>query len=187
MIIFAETERLILRELLPEDEQYIFELDSDPDVHLYLGRQPVTQTEQARETIANIRQQYADNGIGRWAMIEKATGNFLGWTGLKLVRTLTNGHIDYYDLGYRMMKKYWGKGFATESAVASVQYGFEQLQLQDIFGMADVGNKASRHVLEKAGLRYVETFDFEGDAHDWFHLTRAFYMDNISTFQHINL
>jgi ribosomal-protein-alanine N-acetyltransferase len=105
-------------------------------------------------------------------MTEKATGDFMGWTGLKLVTTLTNNHIRYLDLGYRMMPRYWGKGYATESAVASVQYGFVQLQAPAIYGMADVGNTASRRVLEKAGLRYVATFDYEGDAHDWLQLLR---------------
>jgi len=172
MTIFIETERLIIRELLPADDEGMFALDSDPEVHRYLGRTPITHIDRAREAIANIRQQYIDNGIGRWAMTEKATGDFMGWTGLKLMKTPTNNHIDYYDLGYRMMKQYWGKGYATESAIASVRYGFEQLQLQDIYGWADVGNTASRHVLEKAGLRYVETFDYEGDAHDWLRLKR---------------
>jgi len=172
MYIFLETERLILRELLPSDAAGMYELDSNAEVHRYLGRKPVTTITEVHNAIAHIRQQYADNGIGRWAMIEKATGDFMGWTGLKLVRTLTNGHIDYYDLGYRMIPRYWGKGHATESAMAAVQYGFEQLHAPVIYGMADVNNKASRRVLEKAGLHYVETFDHEGTAHDWLQLTR---------------
>jgi ribosomal-protein-alanine N-acetyltransferase len=167
-----ETERLILRGLLPGDAAGIYELDSNPEVHRYLGRKPITTIEEAQAVIAFIRQQYADNGIGRWAMIEKATGGFMGWTGLKLITTLTNNHINYLDLGYRMMPRYWGKGYATESAAASVLYAFKQLQAKAVYGMADVDNKASRRVLEKAGLRYVETFDYEGDAHDWLRLMR---------------
>ncbi len=68
MKIFAETERLILREILPEDDKGMFELDSDQDVHKYLGDNTVENIEQSRLIIANIRQQYAINGIGRWAI-----------------------------------------------------------------------------------------------------------------------
>src|SRR5688572_11277934 len=123
MKIFAETERLILRELLPSDDKGMFELDSDPDVHTYLGTKPLEHIEQSREVIEMVRKQYIDNGIGRWAMIERSTGEFVGWAGLKLVKTETNGRINFYDVGYRLIKRYWGKGFASEAAIASVNYG----------------------------------------------------------------
>ena len=122
MKIFAETERLILREILPTDVEGMYQLDADPDVHKYLGNKPVTSREQTLEVINFIRQQYIDNGIGRWAIINKKSNEFLGWTGLKLVTDETNHHKNYYDLGYRLIKKYWGKGIATESACASLDY-----------------------------------------------------------------
>ena len=65
MRIFVETDRLILRELLPQDELGMFELDSDPEVHRFLGNQPVKDMERIREVITFVRQQYVDNGIGR--------------------------------------------------------------------------------------------------------------------------
>lgn len=108
MEIFTETERLILREIVPADRDGLFAIDSDPDVNIYLGRKPVETIEQIDDIIAFIRKQYVDIGIGRWAMIEKGTNNFIGWCGLKLVKELTNKHINYYDLGYRLNKKYWG-------------------------------------------------------------------------------
>ena len=73
MKIFAETDRLILREILPTDIDGMYELDSDPEVHRYLGNQPVTNKDQVVEVINFIRQQYIDNGIGRWAIIDKKT------------------------------------------------------------------------------------------------------------------
>ncbi len=172
MKIFAETERLILREILPSDDKGMFALDSDKDVHKYLGNKPIISIEQARQTIDLVRQQYIDNGIGRWAIIDKNTNNFIGWTGLKLVKELTNNHKNYYDLGYRLIKKYWGKGFATETAKASLDYGFSTLNLTEIFGTADINNLASRNVLEKAGLKYIETFNHNGTPTDWFKISR---------------
>src|SRR5918993_1172509 len=100
-MMIIETERLILREFLPSDDEGMFELDSNPEVHKYLGENPSHTIEQAREMIANIRQQYAENGIGRWAAIEKETGNFIGWSGLKFIREYENNRIHYYDVGYR--------------------------------------------------------------------------------------
>lgn len=173
MEIFTETERLFLREILPSDEDALFELDSDPEVHRYLGNRPVADKIAVREAIASIRQQYHDNGIGRWAVIEKATGHMVGWSGLKLVKETRNGHNHYYDLGYRLIRRCWGLGYATESALASVAYGFGPLQLTDIYGMADVRNTASCQVLQKAGLQFVNTFDEEGQPHHWFHRHRS--------------
>ena len=115
-----ETERLYFSALLESDDIGIFELDADPEVHQYLGNKPIENIEQAGDTIKFIRQQYLDNGIGRFAIIEKATNNFIGWGGFKLITELTNGHQDYYDLGYRLIRKYWGKGYATESAKAAI-------------------------------------------------------------------
>lgn len=92
MKIFAETERLILREILPTDIEGLFELDSDPEVHKYLGNKPVKDKKQIAEIINFIRQQYIDNGIGRWAIIDKETNHFMGWTGLKFVTEEINKH-----------------------------------------------------------------------------------------------
>ena len=170
MEIFVETERLILRELLPIDRNALFAMDSDPDVHIYLGNNPVKNIEQIDDNIKFIRKQYVDNGIGRWAVIEKSTNNFIGWAGLKLIRELTNNHIDYYELGYRLNKSYWGKGFATESAKASLQYGFNTLNLNKIYAIADSKNVASRNVIEKIGLKYIETFTNNDTDHDWFEI-----------------
>ena len=172
MRIFVETERLILREILPTDADGLFQLDSDPCVHRYLGNKPVENKEQTIAAINFIRQQYVDNGIGRWAIIDKESNNFIGWTGLKLVRELTNNHINYYDLGYRLIQKYWGQGFATETAKASLNYGFEKLNLSEIYAMADSQNIKSNNVLTKIGLRFIETFDLDGIRHNWYKIDK---------------
>ncbi len=172
MKIIAETNRLILREFLPTDDKGLFELDSDKEVHRFLGNKPTENIEQSRKAIEMIRIQYKTNGFGRWALIEKSTNNFLGWSGLKIMKELTNNHKDYCDIGYRLIRKYWGNGFATESAKASLDYGFEILKLKEIFGSADRNNIASRNVLEKVGLKYIETFDYEGNQTDWFSVSK---------------
>ena len=167
MKIFAETPRLLLRELLPTDDTGMFELDSDPEVHRFLGNRPVQTLAQSQETIAFVRQQYIDNGIGRWAVVRKDTGEFVGWAGLKLVREPINGHVNFYDVGYRLIRRYWGQGFATEAARASVAYGFGVLRQPVLYAMADMENLASRTVLAKVGLRHVGVFEYEGVPSAW--------------------
>lgn len=173
MKIFIETQRLILRELAQADDEAMFELDADPEVQTFLGNRPIQHISQAREQISFIRKQYRSNGIGRWAVIEKETGAFAGWSGLKLITEPVNTQTGFYDLGYRFIKRYWGKGYATETAIAALAYGFGNLDLPEIYGMADVNHAASRAVLEKAGLKYLETFEYENRLHDRFRITKA--------------
>ena len=80
MKIIKETERLILREILAEDCYGLFELESDPDVHRFLGNKYVKDIDKFREAIKYIRQQFDIYGIERWAIIEKKTNNFIGWS-----------------------------------------------------------------------------------------------------------
>ncbi len=172
MQFYIETERLILRDLLQSDDEGMFALDSDPEVHLYLGNNPVQTIEQSRKVISIIRDQYVANGIGRWAVIEKSTGRFMGWAGLKLVTETTNGHTHFLDLGYRFIRRYWGNGYAKESATASAAYAWNVLNASQLFGMADVQNIASRKVLEHTGLRYQEVFYWNGIETAWYRMER---------------
>lgn len=164
-----ETERLYFREFEPTDDIGMFELDSNPEVHTYLGNNPVKTIEESRAAIDFIRDQYRTNGIGRWAALLKETGEFIGWAGLKLERNV-NGHDTHYDLGYRFIQKHWGKGYASEAASAFVDYGFNVMKLEKINATADPSNAASRKVLERAGLKFIETFDHEGEEEVWYEM-----------------
>ncbi len=163
MHAIIETERLYIRELTSLDDKGMFELDSDPLVHTYLGNKPIETIEQSKAVIEFVLQQYKDNGIGRWAIIEKGTDDFVGWTGFKLMTTAVNGHIGHYDFGYRLTRKHWGKGYATESGKAALHYGIDTLKFKEIYGMTDVNNAASRHVLEKLGFIFIELFKYDAE------------------------
>lgn len=173
MKIFIERERLILREIIPTDLEGMYELESDPEVHQYLGNNPVTNKEQIINVINFIRKQYVDYGIGRWAIINKKTNDFMGWAGLKFVTDETNKHINYYDLGYRLVKKYWRQGIATETAVASLEYAFNKLNIKEIYAIANCENIGSNIILQKVGLRYIETFNLDGTNHNWYKINKA--------------
>ena len=167
MEIFIETDRLILREIIEDDFMGFYELDSDPEVHKYLGNHPVTSIEQSKAVIQFIRQQYKKNGIGRWAIIDKASNNFIGWSGLKYEQHLRDG-MAYYDLGYRLKRAYWGRGIATETAIESLKYGFSVFGLTEIYAAAHVENIASNKILQKIGLNFMETFSCDDAIHNWY-------------------
>jgi len=183
MKIYAETKHLILREVLSMDTDGMFELDSDPLVHEYLGNKPITTKEEASKNIEFIRDQYVERGVGRWAAIEKSSGDFIGWSGIKLntgEKDALNGFQNFFDIGYRFIPRYWGKGYATESSLVALDYGFKELKIDTIYGAALVDNIGSNKVLQKIGLKFVNTFEFEDGFAHWYELKNADYAKKMS-------
>jgi len=138
------------------DAENAYILNADPEVVRYTGDDPFKSVEDAREFLGNYRH-YEKYGYGRWAVINKEDQAYLGWCGLKYTPEL-----DEYDIGYRLIKKYWDKGYATEAAKACIAYGFDKLGMTTIVGRARLENKASIKVLENIGLEYYKDFDMEG-------------------------
>ena len=129
--------------------------------------------EHIENAFQSILQQYAENGIGRWATIEKSSGEFIGWSGLKFRNDEENNHINFYDVGYRLHPNYWGNGYATESCKVALEYGFKTLQANEIIGACHEKNKVSRRVLEKCGLKFVEKFIYKSELTcDWLKITK---------------
>ena len=159
MNILLETERLILRELEYTDENDLFEMDSNPEVHLFIENNPVKSIDEITKVIEMLKKQYQENGIARWAVIDKLTNECIGWAGLKYFDQPLNNHHNFYELGYRFKKKHWGKGFATESSIAILDYGFSNLNIDQIFAIVDPKNVNSKKVLSKLGFEFQETFD----------------------------
>lgn len=177
MDIKIETERLYLREVITSDVEGMFELDSNPAVHTYLGNNPITKIEESEAYIAFLKQQYSENGIGRWAVIDKLTGEFIGWSGIKLIQEPMNNHLNFYEIGYRLKEQYWGKGIATETTVALIKYAFENLNTEKVYAICHIENKGSKNVLLKSGFTLLETFDYEGTEHNWFEIAQKEWLD----------
>jgi len=173
MKIHIETERLLIRDLMDEDVHGMFALDSDAEVHKFLGNKPISKIEEAKKMIDFIKQQYLDYGIGRWAVVEKESGEFIGWSGFKYNTETLNARTNYYDIGYRLIKKYWGKGYASESAIASLNYGFTKLNYDEIVGIADVANIASNTILQKIGLIKRNEFIYDASPVNFYSLSKA--------------
>jgi ribosomal-protein-alanine N-acetyltransferase len=168
MNIRIETERLILRPLQPSDDKDFFELDSNPKVHKFLGNNPVKSLAESQKQIADVLQQYEDFGMGRLVMMSKSTNQFIGWSGLKFERQVRK-EFNYYDLGYRLKEQFWGEGYATEAAIASLDFGFNKLNLEEINACAETGHAVSNHILKKIGMVPYGTFTFQGNLINWYY------------------
>lgn len=173
MKVHIETDRLLMRDLMDEDVNGMFAMDSDAEVHTFLGNKPISTLEEAKKMIDSIKQQYLENGIGRWAVVEKESGEFIGWSGFRLITDVVNGRTQYYDLGYRFIKKYWGKGYASETAIASLNHGFTALGFNEIVGIADVAHSASNNILRKVGLIKRNEFVYDGTLHNFYSLSKT--------------
>lgn len=164
-----ETPRLLLREVEDADLEGFFEMDSDPEVVRYVSAPPVTHRDQCMDVIRFIQSQYTLYGTGRHAVELKASGEFLGWCGVRpMMGKTVNGRSDFADLSYRFLRKHWGKGYATEAAEVSLDYGFRVMGYPEICSYPYKPNLASQGVLEKLGMQRKNEFVMDGHTMVWF-------------------
>lgn len=150
----AETNRLILREFSIEDAPDFYALNLDEEVMKYTADH-VFETLEESAALIHGYQEYEKTGFGRWTVVLKETNEVLGWCGLKYIAS-----VDEVDLGYRLHRRFWNKGYATEACQASLDIGFKEYNLDLIVGRTMADNLASRRVLEKIGMTYWKDFDF---------------------------
>lgn len=176
MSYWLETDRLGLRRFTPADRDWLCDLYADEDVTRYLGG---TLTPEQVDVLmrARILEYYDLNpGLGIWMTEERASGMRVGFHLLNNIQGET-----IIQIGFSLLKSAWGRGYGTEMAAAVLRYGFVDLNLPRIAGMANLPNIASQRVLEKIGLRrhgerafphpaYASAGPmawFERDAADW--------------------
>lgn len=153
MDLILETKRLLLRPFEFSDDDALFALDSNPKVHLYLGNTPLTKIDQVHEYIISIKNQYEQNGIGRFIAETKDTKEVIGWIGLKYITEEENNHINFYDIGYRLREEFWGKGYAYEGAIAWRDYALNEIKAPTLYAMAHIDNEGSNRILQKLGMQ----------------------------------
>ena len=150
MHIIFETPRLLLGQFTEDDAALILDLNSDPEIVKYVHEPVLTSEEEAKKIIVDIILPQYKNNLGRWATFTKSNNEFIGWCGLKF-----RMEVNEIDVGYRLKKSAWGKGFATEAAKHTLNHGLYNLNLPLITGRAHIENIASIKVLEKIGMQFI--------------------------------
>lgn len=145
-----------MREFREEDAECMYELNNDPDVIRYTGDDPFRSVEATRDFIRNY-DAYKKFGMGRLTLLLKDTMEYIGWCGLKYDPITTET-----DLGFRLLRKFWNKGFATETSLKMIEHGFNNLKIEKIIGRAMEENVASIRVLKKIGMVFEKDFEAHG-------------------------
>ena len=147
-----ETERLFIRKFTPEDLPRLIEMRSDPEVNVYLGGTKMQNPESLAARIEFYIDCFERYGFGMSAMIWKESGEMIGWSGLQPLDGTSE-----IEVGYGMIKEFWGKGIALEAAKAWLDFGFRQKNLERIVAVAYPENTGSWRIMEKLGMRYEKT------------------------------
>jgi len=157
-MIPISTDRLILRQWREEDRQAFFEMNADPEVMRFF--EGTRSRAEADAVFDRFVREIDRDGYGYLAVELREIGRVIGFTGLR--------DIDYdepftpaVEIGWRLLTPYWGKGYATEAARASLAYGFEQMGLDEIVSFAVPENWPSRRVMERIGMRREPQYDFD--------------------------
>ena len=170
MKLILKTERLILREMLFSDAEALFEMDSNPKVHQYLWNKPLKNSSEVQSYIESVKNQYLENNIGRFVVVLKETNELIGWAGLKYNTEMVNNKIHFYDIGYRLNERFWGKGYASEASFAWLDYGFNVMKIKVMEAAAHSDNIASNKILLKIGLKMTEQYLEDGVYWNWYEL-----------------
>lgn len=146
--IIFETERLIVRHYTLDDKDNFFSINGDEEVMRYI--RPAKPKEECDKLLEETISGYKENPyMGRLAAIEKKSGSFVGSFAIIPIPT----QPEKIQLGYAILKNFWGKGFATELTKAGISFAFDKLDLDILYGVTDIQNVVSQKVLLKSGFK----------------------------------
>jgi len=155
--VILETERLALHELTAEDAPFILDLLTSRGFKENIGDRGVRDLDGARGYIERQREGYGTNGFGLWRADVKATGETAGICGL-----VKRDGLDDPDVGYAFLERFWGRGYASEAAAATLAHGRAVLGLKTIVAITTPTNTASIAVLEKIGMKSLGLIQLPG-------------------------
>lgn len=148
-----ETPRLILRRPVLEDVPALAQINADPEVMKYIGAGRVRTFEQTAEGVERAIREWDERGHGMFSVDRRDTGEFIGWVALT-EPTFLPEVLPAIEIGWRLGRAHWGRGFATEAAREVLRFGFETCGFDAVLSIRDVANDASRRVMDKLGLHF---------------------------------
>lgn len=157
-LVFLSTERLFLRRFTLDDASLLYALDSDPEVMRYISKGEATPLERIEKDVLPRMLAYYEryDHLGFWAAHERASEAFIGWFHLRPDRFVPEER----ELGYRLMRRFWGKGYATEGSKALIHRAFTAWDIDKVVASTLIENTASQRVMEKCGLRFEAYFTY---------------------------
>ncbi|BAO55183.1 GNAT family N-acetyltransferase [Nonlabens marinus] len=159
--MLLETERLLLRPYSIQNAAALYQLNNDTEVMKYTGDVGYASIADAekyiKDYLLNPLGQLLKYNMGRLAVLDKDTGEFLGFCGIK-----THETSQITDIGYRFMREHWGKGYATEASEKVLEFGFEHHQKEQIIAHVHEHNYGSQRVAEKLGFHLDHRFLWDG-------------------------
>ncbi|MGF1486999.1 MAG: GNAT family N-acetyltransferase [Prochloraceae cyanobacterium] len=157
-IIIAETHRLVVRHFSENDLEDLSAILADPEVMKFSLKGVKTKTE-TKELIQRIISDYQSKGCGLYAVILRENKQLIGYCGFFFWSIAGKEEV---EIGYRLDPKYWGRGLATEAAIAVRDYGFEKFNFSSLISLIQAKNIASIRVAEKTGLKYEKDYNLMG-------------------------
>ena len=173
------TERLILRQLACDDAESLYAIASVPEVSRYLMWDRHTSLKYTKHYLKDILRMYADLEYFEWGVVTRTNGRLIGTCGFTKFDYPTNRG----EIGYSFCPDVWGNGYATEAAMATIAFGFNELHLASICACFALENTASIHVLQKCGMQYTGEEDPMKIKGEWLRvggaaLTQSDYLQN---------
>lgn len=166
----VRTQRLILRPWRETDLEPFAKLNADPKVMEFY---PSVMTRDNSDALAmKFQREFKGRGYGFWAIEVPGIADFIGYVGLNYWN-LDMPFAPCVDVGWRLDSSFWGHGYATEGAEASLHFGFKMLKLFEIVAMATINNTRSKRVMERLGMTTDSAENFEhpkvpkGDPLSW--------------------
>ncbi|KQX91498.1 MULTISPECIES: GNAT family N-acetyltransferase [Streptomyces] len=151
------TDRLTLRRWLASDLEPWAAMNADPEVREHLG--DLLTREQSAASLTRFQAEFEQRGYGWWAVEVEATGEFIGFAGLDRVED--GMPFAGVEIGWRLARPAWGRGYATEAALSVLSYGFDTLDLHEVLAVTTATNLRSQAVMRRIGMTRDPADDFD--------------------------
>jgi ribosomal-protein-alanine N-acetyltransferase len=152
-----QTNRLLLRPLLPTDAEVLHRIYQTEGVLQYFPNPVPPPLEKLKCFVAGQQAHWEEHGYGNWGVLPAREQDIVGWVGLQYLP-----EFNETEVGFLLDRPFWGRGYATEAALASLHFGFLNFGMEHIIALVHPDNLASRHVIEKCGMTYVESLSLWG-------------------------
>ena len=149
------TPRLMLRPFTTDDINPLHRILNQPDILQFFPNPESPPIERVQQIIEKQLAHWEEHNLGWWAVVPQGGSELIGWNGLQYLP-----ETDEVEVGYLLSNQFWGRGYATEGAKASIQFGFENFKFGEIIGLTHPENLASQNVLKKCGMQFTQQAEY---------------------------